>query len=70
MTAVPTKTYIVQADTPRVGRAGAAVQLTDQQAKYLLMSGQVLTEAEHKERQAAQAKAAQQTKTPAKSAGK
>lgn len=53
-----TKTYVVQADTPRVGRAGAAVQLTDSQAKYLLMSGQVLTEAEHKAREAAKAKAA------------
>jgi len=66
-----TQTYIVQQDTPRIGRAGAAVQMTAAQAKYLVLAGTVLPEAEHKAREAAKAKAAQRTaKAPAKSGGK
>lgn len=40
--------YVLQADTPRLGKAGAAVEMTEKAARYLVMSGQLVSEAEHK----------------------
>lgn len=53
-----THRYVVQADTPRLGKAGAVVEMQPGAAQYLVLSGQLLTEEAHKAREAERAKAA------------
>lgn len=63
-TKTTTRRYVVQADTPRLGKAGDIVEMRPVAAQYLLLSGQILTEEDHKARTAARPKAA--AKVPAK----